>query len=138
VRYIGASFHSRQAARAWLPSLDVLMTRYNLEHLGAEQDLFPYLCQDKACDPGIVVFNAAQGGCELASRFPADRPAPTIPDRYRFALSNPQVDLVLAGLRTRDEIDQALAALEQGPLDAETCACYRRYAARQACALPAS
>lgn len=130
-RYVGASFHSRLAARAWLPDLDVLMVRYNLAHLGAELDLFPYLSQDKESNPGIVAFNVAQGG---AGPFPPqmDAPVPPIPERYRFALSNPQIDLVLAGLRTRDEIDQALAALEQGPLDAETCACYRRYAARQA------
>lgn len=130
VRYVGASFHSRQAARAWLPDLDVLMVRYNLAHPGAEQDLFPYLSQDKESRPGIVAFNVAQGGAgPFSSQMGA--PFPPVPERYRFALSNPQIDLVLAGLRTRDEIDQALAALEQGPLDAETCARYRQLASRQ-------
>lgn len=60
-------------------------------------------------------------------RYPQDLYVPTIPDCYRFALSNPWVDVVLAGATTRNEIDQALHAMEQGPLDQEDYAFLREY-----------
>jgi aryl-alcohol dehydrogenase-like predicted oxidoreductase len=130
-RAVGMSFHSRVAARTWMRNLDVLMLRYNLAHLGIEEDVVPFLFGDKARDPGIVVFNVAHEGVRSFHQpppgYPTDGPVPSIPDCYRFALSNPWVDVVLAGLSNRAEIDLALAAVEQGCMSAQECAFMRRY-----------
>jgi aryl-alcohol dehydrogenase-like predicted oxidoreductase len=133
VRYVGASFHSRDMARTWMNDVDVMMLRYNIAHLGAEQDIVPFLQGDKKRDPGIVVFNSAHNNrvsmCVPPPGYPKHQYVPSIPDCYRFALTNPWVDLALTGLRTRGEIDQALAALEQGPLTAAECLRMREYGA---------
>lgn len=131
VRYVGASFHSRSLAREWMSQLDVVMLRYNLGHLGVERGIFPLLSGDKTREPGMVAFNVAHEGKRLVSippqNYPADRYVPTIPDCYRFALSNPHIDVVLAGLRNRQEVDEALAAMEKGPLIEEECRYFREY-----------
>lgn len=131
VRYVGASFHSRQAARRSLHDLDVLMLRYNIAHTGAEQDIVPFLEGNKEHDPGIVVFNTAHCGGLFFPMPPQgyvrDRYIPSFADCYRFALSNSWVDLVLAGLSNRQQIDMALEALEKGPLSEQECASLRDY-----------
>ncbi|HZU66439.1 MAG TPA: hypothetical protein VFA09_04105 [Ktedonobacteraceae bacterium] len=131
VRFVGCSFHSRQAAHRSMAKLDVLMLRYNLSHTGVEQDIFPHLTGDKARDPGIVAFNVAHEANNFfhipPRGYPADHYVPTIPDCYRFALSNPYVDVVLTGVRNRAEVDQALAAMQKGPLSEEECAYLRAY-----------
>lgn len=124
VRYVGASFHSRAAARKWMRNLDVLMVRYNLAHTGVELDIVPFLSGDKEHDPGMVVFNVAHEGTSHFFHipppgYPPDQYVPSIPDCYRFALSHPWVDLVLTGLANKREINLALAALERGPLSEE-------------------
>jgi predicted aldo/keto reductase-like oxidoreductase len=50
---------------------------------------------------------------------------------YRFALSHPLVNLVLAGPKNGAELDEALAALDRGPTDADELAWMRRVGARQ-------
>lgn len=134
VRHVGASFHSRRQARAWMRNLDVLMLRYNIAHLGAESEIVPHLYQDKARDPGIVVFNTAHQNRALFSQPPVGYRAgeylPTTPDCYRFALTQEWVDLVLTGPRNRHEVDEALKALEQGPMSEEECTLMRKYGER--------
>lgn len=133
VRYIGASFHSRAASRLWMRNLDVMMLRYNMAHLGVEEDVVPFLTGDKSRDPGMVMFNTGHQGRQPFNKpqpgYPADQYVPTIPDCYRFALSQPWVDLVLTGVSNRDHIDQAFAALEKGPVSAEERAVMVRYGA---------
>lgn len=131
VRYVGASFHSRRQARTWMRNLDVLMLRYNIAHLGVESEVAPHLYQDKTRDPGIVVFNTARQGKRLFSHPSPDYRSgdylPTIPDCYRFALTQNWVDLVLTGLTNRREIDEALKGLDQGPMSEEECSRMREY-----------
>lgn len=114
-----------------MPLLDVMMLRYNIARTEIEETIFPRLASDKENAPGIVVFNVAHEGLRFfhtpPPRYPQDLYVPTIPDCYRFALSNPWVDVVLAGATTRNEIDQALHAMEQGPLDQEDYAFLREY-----------
>jgi predicted aldo/keto reductase-like oxidoreductase len=133
VRYVGASFHSRAMARVWMRNLDVLMLRYNIAHLGVEQDVVPHLHGDKESDPGIVVFNTAHINRIPfhipPTGYPAEQYVPTIPDCYRFALSHPWVDVVLTGLSTREQLDQAITALEKGPMCEEECQQMRQYGA---------
>jgi predicted aldo/keto reductase-like oxidoreductase len=52
---------------------------------------------------------------------------PTVPDCYRFALSHPAVDVVLTGVTDRDQIDQALEAVEKGPLSSGELEFMREY-----------
>ena len=40
-------------------------------------------------------------------------------DCYRFALSNPDFNVCMTGPKDADEMDEALAALDEGPLSAE-------------------
>ena len=132
VRFVGASFHSRAAARRSIGSpLDVLMLRYNVAHLGAEADVFPGLSGDKRKDPGIVAFNVGHEGPRYLHtappNYPPGYPVPTIPDCYRFALSNPFVDVVLTGVKDRAELDAALASLEKGPLSERELRFMRKY-----------
>jgi aryl-alcohol dehydrogenase-like predicted oxidoreductase len=142
VRYVGASFHSRRMARTYLPQLDVVMLRYNLGHIGAERDVFPYLAEDKTQNPGVVAFNVAHRGNLFLSQpppgYPPGLPVPSIPDCYRFALSQPQVDLVLTGMNRREQIDAALAALEKGAMCHEECEFLRGYGAVHAGRQPLS
>jgi aryl-alcohol dehydrogenase-like predicted oxidoreductase len=133
VRYVGASFHSRALARQWMGELDVLMLRYNLAHLGVEVGIFPLLPQDKTQRPGTVVFNVGHEGTRLISDPPPglapDVFIPTLPDCYRYALSNPNVDLVLTGVQNRAQLDEALAALEKGEFSPAECEQLREYGA---------
>ena len=133
VRYVGTSFHSRAAARRWMRNLDVMMLRYNIVRRDIEEDIVPFLYGEKVRDPGIVVFNVAHEGLYHfhipPPGYPSDQYVPSIPDCYRFALSNSWVDLVLTGPRSRKEIDLALSAIEQGPLREEECEALRRYGA---------
>lgn len=130
-RYVGMSFHSLRAACSVIDEIDVMMLRYSLANTRAEQYVVPLLAGDKESDPGIVVFNTAHEGPFRLHRPPPGYPvglrAPSVPDCYRFALSQPWVDVVLTGVTKRQEIDQALAALEQGPLSEDEIAFYREY-----------
>lgn len=133
VRYVSASFHSRQLARQCLDKLDVVMLRYNLAHLGIENGIFPLLSADKSKDPGVVVFNVGHESGKLISTpppgYPVEKYIPSIPDCYRYVLSNPWVDVVLSGVSNRSQLDAALAALDKGPLSREECDYFREYGA---------
>jgi predicted aldo/keto reductase-like oxidoreductase len=120
VRFVGASFHDRALAREWLPALDVVMLRYNMAHPRVETLVFPALRGDRAQDPGVVIFNTAHSGRGMLHDPPPGYPShmyvPWPPDCYRWALSHPAVDLVLTGMRSREQIDAALLAMEKGPM----------------------
>ena len=49
---------------------------------------------------------------------PGDSPPPAR-DCYRFALSHPAANLVLCGPSNREQMQEALRALDAGPLDAD-------------------
>lgn len=133
VRHIGASFHSRAASRLWMRNMDVMMLRYNIAHLGVEEDVVPFLTGEKQRDPGLVVFNTGHQGIRHFDNPPPGYPegqyVPSIPDCYRFALSQPWVDLVLTGVSNKEQVDRALSIIEQGPLSEEERAAMVRYGA---------
>lgn len=131
-RFVGASFHSRAAAARYVDGvLDVLMLRYNIGHSAIEQDIFPLLSADRSRNPGIVAFNTSHEGLSFFSErpdwYPGHLPVPTHGDSYRFALSNPYVDMVLIGPANRLQLDDALDAISKGPLAADHMAFLRRY-----------
>src|SRR5262249_37670850 len=121
------------AAKWTADLLDVLMLRYNIGHRGVESDVFPSLKGDKRCDPGIVAFNATHEGQRFFNVAPSwyskQWPTPSHGDCYRFALSNPFVDVVLAGPKNRAEVAAAVAAIEQGPLSEDELLFMRQYGA---------
>jgi len=114
-RAIGVSIHDRgRAGRLAADSpLDLLMIRYNAAHPGAERDIFPHL---DARRPTIVAYTATAWRTLLRRPPDWDGPVMTAADCYRFCLSSPHVDVVLAGPKNRAELDDDLSALDGGPL----------------------
>lgn len=127
VRAIGFSSHDRpliaRLNREFRP--DVLMVRYNAAHRGAEGDVFATLEQPR---PGVIAYTATRWGMLL-------QPVPdrgfaagvTAGDCYRFALTNPAVDVVLCAARSAAELEEDAAAVQAGPLDAQQLASVRRF-----------
>jgi aryl-alcohol dehydrogenase-like predicted oxidoreductase len=129
VRFLALSGHHRplfgQMAEQPQTPIDIYMIRYNAAHRGAEQDIFPHLpAEDR---PGVMAFTATRWGSLLkASKMPPGEPPLSASECYRFVLSNPHVDLVLAGPANAEEMDEALRALDGGPLSDEELARARR------------
>lgn len=120
-RFLGVSTHKRKLGAEIMQKwpLDVLMIRYNMAHRGTEEEIFPFLPEKNR--PGVIGFNATKHK-RLLKRpigWGKDKPVPTAGDCYRFVLSNPSVDMVLTGPRSQAHIDEAILAVEKGPLSPE-------------------
>lgn len=120
--------------RALLPTLiddeaySIWHVRYNAVHRGAEREVFPCLAErNELSRPGMVTYTTTRWGnlCNPAKTPPGER-TPTGTDCYRFAVSRPEVDLCLAGPDNVEQMKQALAALDQGPMDEDELAWMRR------------
>jgi aryl-alcohol dehydrogenase-like predicted oxidoreductase len=116
-RWIGISTHDRKFAGRLAEQgvLDLLMIRYNAAHRGAEQDIFPHCA---AHDTAVVSYTATRWTALLRrpKGWPATETIPSAAMAYRFVLSNPAVDVVLTAPRNKEEFEQNLAALREGPL----------------------
>jgi aryl-alcohol dehydrogenase-like predicted oxidoreductase len=122
---LGISCHDRKMARALAGelSLDALMIRYNAAHRGAEKEIFATLGEENR--PGVVAYTATRWGKLLA---PAGGLGPMSPGEcYRFALTEPKVDVVLCGPRSWDELAEDAAAVCEGPLAGERLDEVRRF-----------
>ena len=122
VRHLMMSTHNRPSLQDHFREFehgespfDAFMLRYNAVHRGAEQDVFPHL--PAASKPAILAYTATRWGhlCDPA-KMPAGETPPPARDCYRFALSNPSVDMVLCGPKNREQMQEALRALDAGPL----------------------
>jgi aryl-alcohol dehydrogenase-like predicted oxidoreductase len=122
VRHLMMSTHNRPSLQGHFgafergeSAFDAFMLRYNAVHRGAEQDVFPHLPESRR--PGIIAYTATRWGhlCDPA-KMPAGEAPPPARDCYRFALSHPDVDLVLCGPKNREQMQEALRALDAGPL----------------------
>ncbi|MEA5552445.1 aldo/keto reductase [Anabaena cylindrica UHCC 0172] len=122
VRYIGASFHDINLASQWLDSslLDVVMVRHNVAHRSAQNQIFNQLDFHNSQRPGIVTFKSTGSHSGLLWEAPPGLPdgcwQPSVPDLYRYSLSQNCVDVCLTGMRNRNEIDAAISGLEHGNL----------------------
>lgn len=119
-RGIGCSIHDRELAGelARERKVDVLMVRYNAGHPGAEADIFPHLGtgEDKV---GVVTYTSTRWGTLLqAPKGWDDRPAKAS-ECYRFALTRPEVDVVLTGPASVAELDENLQDMAEGALDGQ-------------------
>jgi aryl-alcohol dehydrogenase-like predicted oxidoreductase len=127
-RHIAVSSHNRplipELARN--PAIDVLHVRYNAVHPGAETEVFPLLPADGQ-RPGIVTFTATSWGQLLKSKkIPPGDKTPTAADCYRFAMTNPAVDVCISGPSTAEHMKDALKALDLGPMSADELAWMHR------------
>lgn len=128
-RFIAMSGHNRRLFGELAPrtdlAIDIFMVRYNAAHRGAETEIFPFLPERNR--PGIVSYTATCWGKLLKAQKmpPGERPL-TSAECYRFVLSDPNVDLCLCGPRSDREMDEALLALDAGPLAPDEMARARR------------
>jgi hypothetical protein len=123
-RAIGATFHDRAAALHAVQeeSLDIALIRYNPDHSGARQDVFPHLPRQRR----TLLFNfkstfrfVPPQSLEEMGLHATEYWHPEITDYYRFALSRPELDGVLMAPRTPVEVQALAAALAKGPLTEE-------------------
>jgi aryl-alcohol dehydrogenase-like predicted oxidoreductase len=125
VRFLAVSTHNRPLFpllfddfQSGTSPFDVFMLRYNAAHRGAEKDVFPFVPDGRP--PGIITYTATRWGHLLdPAKMPDGETAPCASDCYRFALSHPVVDLTLTGLANEEQLDEALRALDRGPMDEE-------------------
>lgn len=124
VRFLSVSSHNRPLLPELLADyaagsspFELLMFRYNAVHRGAEKDVFPFVKEPR---PTMLTYTATRWGHLLdPSKMPPGETPPSACDCYRYSLSPPEVDMVLCGPADAAQMDQALAALERGPLDAD-------------------
>jgi predicted aldo/keto reductase-like oxidoreductase len=122
VRYIGASFHDLNLAQQWStsPLLDVVMVRHNAAHRSAQNKVFSYLDPEETQRPGIVTFKSTGSHSGSLWNAPVGLPnecwKPSVPDLYRYSLSQSCVDVCLTGLRRREEVDAAISGIQKGTL----------------------
>ena len=121
VRFLAFSGHRRslfpELARQGLG--DIFHIRYNAAHRGAEIEAFaPLAALPSESRPGIVTYTATRWGQLLkTSKMPPGETPASAADCYRFALSHPAVNVCLTGPATREQMRQALRALDLGPLN---------------------
>lgn len=125
-RAIGVSIHDRpRAGRLAADSdLDLLMIRYNAAHPGAEKDIFPHLVPGRRA---VTAYTATSWRKLLKPPRGWTGRVATAPDCYRFALSNPHVDVVLTGPKTREQLAENLAVFDKGPMEGEEMAWMREF-----------
>lgn len=127
VKSIGLSGHNRPL----FPELasdgrfGLFHVRYNAVHRGAEEEVFPKLSETDR--PGIVTFTTTRWGDLLNPKKMPPGEAPLRgSDCYRFALSNPAVDVCMCGPKDLAQAREALSSLELGPLSGDETARIRR------------
>jgi len=128
VSHVAISTHQRPLVAEFDadPLFGVVHVRYNAVHKGAEHEVFPKL-QPEGTRPGIVAFTATSWKQLItAKRVPPGERVPTATDCYRFVLSNLSVDVCMTGPASEAQADDALRALELGPMSQEELAWMRR------------
>jgi aryl-alcohol dehydrogenase-like predicted oxidoreductase len=126
VRSLMVSSHDRPTLVALAESgdVDALMVRYNAAHRGAESAVFPAA---HAHGRAVLAYTATRWGSLLdPASLPPGEPRPRGSDCYRFVLSHPAVTSCLFGPANRDEMIEALAAIDRGPMSADELAWMRR------------
>ncbi|MEW6056278.1 MAG: aldo/keto reductase [Bdellovibrionota bacterium] len=117
-RKLAISCHDRPTFREYISDarFDLIMLRYNAAHRGAEREVFPFLDQTTS-KPGVVSYTATRWSTLIDPKLtPKGLKTPTAVDCYRFALSNPHVDLCLTGPATDAQLEDNMKALRLGPL----------------------
>ena len=119
IKTIMLSGHHRPMFQTFarVAGVDSIMVRYNAGHPGAERDVFPHLPTEPRDKTGVLAFTATRWGTLIDPRLtPEGDKTPRASDCYRFALSSESVHATLAGPKNGEELDEALLAIERGPL----------------------
>ncbi len=128
IGHIAISCHHRPSFEKYIadPRLGAIMVRYNAAHRGAEREVFPFV--DSHVDPpGVIAYTATRWGKLLDPEFrPVGESPVRAADCYRFVLSHPQVTMSLAGPKNGEELEDALLAIDKGPMDEDELAWMRR------------
>lgn len=127
VRHLALSSHRRPVLGRLVAAhaFDVFHFRYNAAHTGAETEIFPFLSEQNR--PGMVSYTATSWKQLLNPRkIPEGERVPTAADCYRFVLSRPEVDVCMTGPANAAQMDEALAAVRQGPMSETELAWMRR------------
>lgn len=120
VNHLALSGHNRLLFPELIQSgeIDIFHIRYNAAHRGAESDIFNTLPESGG--PGIVTFTTTRwGGLLRPQNMPNGEFPPRPRDCYRFVLSHNRVHVALCGPNSMAQLDEDLAALEEGPMDNE-------------------
>jgi aryl-alcohol dehydrogenase-like predicted oxidoreductase len=129
-RYVALSSHERPlfAKLASDPRFDIFHVRYNAAHTGAERDVFAALPAGPR--PGMVAYTATSWGQLLdPKRMPEGEPPLRARDCYRFVLSQRDFDVCMTGPANAEQMREALATLDEGPLSVEEMQRVRRIGA---------
>jgi aryl-alcohol dehydrogenase-like predicted oxidoreductase len=129
IKNLMISGHKRLSFGSFIeePACDAVMVRYNAAHTGAEKEVFPHLAKRRV---GVAVYTATRwGNLPDPKHTPPGERTPRGSDCYRFVLSNPNVDVVVTGARNGAELDEAMSALDRGPLSGDEDAWMRRVGA---------
>jgi len=119
VRSIMVSSHNRETlvSLAKNEALDSIMVRYNAAHRGAEEAVFPAA---RAHGRDVVAYTATRWGSLLdRTSIPKNETCPRGSDCYRFVLSHAAVTSCLFAPASMTELDEALTALDRGPMSDE-------------------
>jgi aryl-alcohol dehydrogenase-like predicted oxidoreductase len=112
------------------PRVDSIMLRYSAAHPGAEREVFPSLGSREERRVGVVAYTATRWGMLLdPKRTPKGEATPRASDCYRFAMSDDHVDVCVTGPKNAEELDEALQAIERGPMSADELAWMKRVGA---------
>lgn len=127
-RAIGISIHNRERAGhlAQTSELDSFMIRYNAAHPGAENDIFPHIKKNRH---NVTAYTATRWRKLLKRPKGWEGKVPTAGDCYRFCLSNDSVNVVLTGPKNREQFEENIKAIEQGPLSEEEMKWMREFGA---------
>lgn len=126
-RHIQLSGHERKSFPKFAKTglYDAFHIRYNAVHKGAEKEIFPDMPAENR--PGIAAFTVTSWQQLLKpGKTPPGEKTPTAIDCYRFALSNPNVDIAITGAGKAEQIKENLAVLDMGPMGEEELAWMRR------------
>lgn len=133
VKHLMISSHQRPTFGTLIkePTYGAIMVRYNAAHPGAEREVFPQVAElSPSKRPAVLAFTATRWGKLLDPRLgSAGDPTPRASDCYRFVLANPHVNATLVGPKNAAELDEAMAALDRGPMSEEELAWMRRVGA---------
>ena len=127
VRCLAISAHHRPVFEHYIADerFDIIHVRYNAVHPRAETDVFAHVPDTGG--PGVATYTATCWAQLLTPGLvPPGEPVPRAGDCYRFALSHPKVDVCLCGPGNDAEMDEALGALDRGPMSDEELAWMRR------------
>jgi aryl-alcohol dehydrogenase-like predicted oxidoreductase len=129
-RFLAVSSHERSMFPKFAADkrFDILQIRYNAAHPGAERDVFPAMPKENR--PGTVAYTATSWGQLLdPKRMPSGEKPLRGRDCYRFVLSNPDFNVCMTGPKDADQMREALAALDEGPLSTDESERFRRVGA---------